>query len=65
MVKWLNDLMGGFQSLEVNPWTRTPILVDIGTFSIPLSIYVLIKIDIKRVTIPISDTDADIRIGYI
>ena len=44
--------------LEVDPWTRTPILVDSGTFAIPLSMY-------EWVPIPSSDTDKGIRIGCI
>ena len=44
-------------------WTL--ISVNIGTFSIPLLTYVLIKPHIKRVLIPILDTDAGIRIGNI
>ena len=32
-----------FQILEINIWTRTPIFLDVGPFSIPLSTYVLIK----------------------
>ena len=54
-----------FQILEVDPWTRTPISLDIGTVAIPLSMYVLIKNRIKRVPIPSLDTDTGIGIGYI
>ena len=36
--------------LEVGPWTRSPISVDIGTFVVPLLTYVLIKPHIKGVT---------------
>ena len=60
--KWVE---GEFQTLEVDPWTQTPISLDIGTFAIPLSPYVLIKNHIKRVPIPSLDTDTGIRIGYI
>ena len=35
-------MTGEFQILEVDPWTQTPILVDIGTFDIPLLTHVLI-----------------------
>ena len=58
-------VMGKFQISEVDPWTRTPILVDTGTFAIHLSMYVLIETHIKGVPIPRSDTDSGIRIGYI
>ena len=56
---------GEFHVLEVDPCTGTPVLVDIGTFVIPLSMYVLIKTHIKRVPVPISDIDAGVRIGSI
>ena len=55
---------GEFQILQVGPCTRIPISVDIGTFAILLSMYVLIKTYIKRVPITISDTDAGNRISY-
>ena len=54
-----------FHILEVNPWTWTPILVNIGTFSIPLSTYILIKTHIKGVPILSLDKDTSIRICYI
>ena len=56
---------GEFHILEVDTWTRTPISLDIGTFAIPLSMYVLIKNHIKRVPITSLDTYTRIRIGYI
>ena len=58
-------IVGEFQILEVDPWTRIPILVDIGTFAVPLRTYLLIKTDIKGVPIPSPDKDTCIRIGYI
>ena len=58
-------LSGEFQILEVDPWTLIPILDGIGTFSIPLLTYVLIKPRINRVTVPSLDTDAGIKIDYI
>ena len=54
-----------FHILEVNPWTRTPIFLDVGTFYIPLSTYVLIKTHVKWVPIPRSDTYTGIRIVHI
>ena len=54
-----------FQILEVNRWTRILILADIGTFSVPLSAYVLIETHIKGVPIPSSEKYACIRIGHI
>ena len=57
--------IGKFQILEVDPWRRTPISVNIGTFVVPLSMYVLIKTNIKGVSILISYKDAFIMIGYI
>ena len=59
------ELCGELHISEIDPWTQTPILLDIGTFAIPLSTYTLIKPHIKWVPITISDTDAGIRIGYI
>ena len=56
---------GKFHISEVDTWTRTPILANIGTFAVPLSIYVLIKAHIKGVQIPRLDKDACIRICYI
>ena len=56
---------GEFQILDVDPWTLTPILVNIGTFAVPLSTYVLIKHYIKGVPIPILDKDAFISKSYI
>ena len=64
-MNWNNDVPGNFHILQVDPWIRTPILVDIGSFTIPLSTNVMIKTQIKRITIPISDNDAGIRIDYI
>ena len=55
---------GKFQIPEVDPRTWTPISINIGTFDIPLLMHVLIKPHIKRVEIPISDTNAGIRIYY-
>ena len=33
---------GKFQILKVDPWTPNPILANIGTFVVPLLMYVLI-----------------------
>ena len=38
----LGPIIDSFYILEVNPWTRTSISADIGTFAVPLSTYVLI-----------------------
>ena len=38
-----------FQILEVNLWTRAPNLADIGTFVVPILMYVLLKTHIKWV----------------
>ena len=58
-------IVGEFQILEVDPWTRIPILVDIGTFAVPLLTYALIKTHIKGVPIPSLYKYASISIGYI
>ena len=54
-----------FQILEVGTWIRTPNLLDVGTFDIPLLTCELIKPHIKRVLIPRLYTDTGIRIGYV
>ena len=60
-----DNSLGKFQISEVDPWTRTLILLDVGPFDIPLSAHELIKTYIKWVTIIISDTKTGIRISYI
>ena len=47
--------VGEFQIFEVDPWTHTTILVDIGTVVVPLLTYALIKTHIEGV--PISSSD--------
>ena len=56
---------GEFHMFVVDPWIGSPILLNVGTLSIPLLTYVLIKTQIKRVPIPISDTNTGIMRGYI
>ena len=52
------SLVGQFHILEVDPWTRTPILADIGTFEVPSLMYITIETQIKIVRRTISDKDA-------
>ena len=59
------NLYGEFKISEVDPWTRTLISVDVGTFAVPLWTYLLINTDIKGVPIPSSDKYTCIRKGYI
>ena len=59
------ELRGELHISEIDPWTQTPISLDIGTFAIPLSTYALIKPHIKWVPIPTLVTDTGIWIGYI
>ena len=56
---------GELQISEVDHWARTPILADIGTFAVPLLMYVLIETHKKGVQSTRSDKDAMLWIGYI
>ena len=40
---YTEDALELLQILEVDPWTRTPISANIGTFEVPLLTYVLIE----------------------
>ena len=51
--------------LEVDPWTWGPNLADIGTFAVPLSMYVLLKIHIKWVPRKSLYKEAARRLCYI
>ena len=53
------------QILEVDPWTRTPILVDIGTFAVQLSTWLLIETHVKGVPHTRSDKYDVRRLVYI
>ena len=61
----LYGVIGKSQILVVDPWTRTPISADIGTFAVPLSTYILIKTHIKGVPSTISEKYTWMRIGLI
>ena len=51
----MGEVDGKLHILEVDPWTRTPILDYIGTFAVPLLMYVLIKTHIEGLPRHISD----------
>ena len=51
--------------MEVDRWTRTPILAGIGTFAVPLSTYILIESHIKGVRFASLDKDAVLLISFI
>ena len=61
----LASIQGKFRILEVDRWTWTPILSNIGTFTVTLSTYILIESHIKGAPINSSDKDAWISIGCI
>ena len=56
---------GKFEVLEVDCWTRTPILANIGTFAVPLSTLGMIETHIEGVYITSSDKGAVLWVGYI
>ena len=55
---------GGFEILEVDIWTRIPILEDIGNFLVTLSTYVLIESNIKVLHSTRSDKDTMLWTGF-
>ena len=60
-----NSLLVFFHLFEVNPWTQTPILANIGTFVVPLSTYLPLENQIKWVFRTSSEKDAVIWNGSI
>ena len=56
---------GEFHIYEANPWTRTKISANIGTFVVPILMYVLIETNIKVVKRTSSDKKSVLWIGSI